>query len=883
MALKLSITYFLSILIFSNCVGQVVISGQILDSSTNSIVQNATILIKNYNSKKIEQYAFSDKNGEFKISLLSSIDSLTLEVRCLGYNPLILTKKNNSQILKLLLTQSIFELKEIIIEQEPIRKRGDTLVYSMGTFKDKNDRVIADVLKRLPGIEVEPNGRILYQGEPINKYYIEGLDLLNGRYKLANDNLNVDAVQSVEILENHQPIRMLDSLVFSEKAALNIRLKKKYSNTGQITAGAGIFPFLWDENITPMVFSKSFQMIGTLQANNVGKNIFNQTMQLTPGSSGSFNVGGNQKKEWVGIQRLSNPSFTESRWLDNNAKMGSLNILKKLKSGFEFRMTTDFYSDIQFQNGYTKSTFFKPETENVELVENKQNRLGFNSHKAELTIQKNTKAKYLKNSLKINTYWDNQLGQINGASGFITQKSQLPNFSVSNGFSDFIRIKKNILTLNSSILFEKTPQNLSVSPGSFIGLFNNGFDYERINQNVLVTKVTTENSVQTIRKILKISIESHLGFSIDRENLTSNISIDNFKDKTQVGDAFSNNLKWKNDKMFFKPILRYNIKNWKMSMNLPLTFNMIKAEDEILGKNLNLNKFVFEPKLSFYNEFKNFWNTNISINKSNRFSDINQIYFGYLLTNYREIKRYNAPIQQIVNYTGSVSLNYRNPINNIFGGISYFKTYSTNNIIFSNSINSNGSIEINALESNNISNTQSINGRIGKYIREIKTTASLKNSIIKQTGFQIINEKLSEVETFSIRPNFEINSNFSKWGGLVYSYNFSSFNNKIEKEAKPNANQQSHFLKLNLSSENNLFLSLNNEYYINNFNQQKNIFSDLILRKSIGKRKIDLELNWINIFNRKEIITINPGTFSYVETSYILRPSQGIFKVRFSY
>jgi hypothetical protein len=883
MPLKITLTSFFLIFSFKLVFSQIQIDGQVIDKLTETPIQNANITIKKIGSESIISFAFTDKNGKFSIKSVIGLDSIQLYARTLGYAPFSVKLLNTSQKILVNLEQSIIELKELNVKQNPIKEYGDTLIYSVGAFKDKNDRVIADVLKRLPGIEVEPNGQILYQGEPINKYYIEGLDLLNGRYKLANDNLNIDAVQSVEILENHQPIRMLDSLVFSEKAALNIRLKNKYSNTGQITAGAGIAPVLWDENITPMVFSKSFQMIGTLQANNVGKNISNQTIQLTPGSSGTFNVGGNQKKEWVGIQRLSNPSFTESRWLDNNAKMGSLNILKKLKSGFEFRMTTDFYSDNQFQIGYTKSTFFKPGTKNVELVENKQNRLGFNSHKAELTIQKNTKAKYLKNSLKINTYWDNQLGQINGASGLILQKSHLPNFSVSNAFSDFIRIKKNILTLNSSILFEKTPQNLSVSPGSFIGLFNNDFDYERINQNVLVTKVSSENSVQTIRKILKISIESHLGFSIDRENLTSNISIDNFKDKTKVGDAFSNNLKWKNDKIFFKPILRYNIKNWKMSMNLPLTFNMIKAEDEILGKNLNLNKLVFEPKLSFYNELKNFWNTNISINKSNRFSDINQIYLGYLLTNYREIKRYNAPIQQVVNYSGSVSLNYRNPLNNIFGGISYFKTYSTNNIIFSNSINSNGSIEINALESNNTSNTQSINGRIGKYFREIKTTASLKNSITKQSSFQIINEKLSEVETFSIRPNFEINSNFSKWGGLVYSYNFSSFNNKIEKEVKPNVNQQSHFLKLNLSSKNNLLLSLNNEYYINNFNQQKNIFSDLLLRKTIGKRKIDLELNWINIFNRKEIITINSGAFSYFETSYSLRPSQGIFKVRFSY
>jgi hypothetical protein len=51
---------------------------------------------------------------------------------------------------------------------------------------------------------VLPDGKILYQGKAINKYYIEGLDLLEGKYNLANDNLPYQEVSQVQILENHQ-------------------------------------------------------------------------------------------------------------------------------------------------------------------------------------------------------------------------------------------------------------------------------------------------------------------------------------------------------------------------------------------------------------------------------------------------------------------------------------------------------------------------------------------------------------------------------------------------------------------------------------------------------------------------------------------------------
>jgi hypothetical protein len=117
----------------------------------------------------------------------------------------------------------------------------------------------------MPGIEVLPDGKILYQGK-VNKYYIEGLDLLEGKYNLANDNLPYQEVSQVQILENHQPIKTLDSLQFSDRTALNIKLKNTYTFTGQarlevVLARYFGMPILSD------AFSKR-QMLTTYQTNN---------------------------------------------------------------------------------------------------------------------------------------------------------------------------------------------------------------------------------------------------------------------------------------------------------------------------------------------------------------------------------------------------------------------------------------------------------------------------------------------------------------------------------------------------------------------------------------------------------------------------------------
>ncbi len=89
------------------------------------------------------------------------------------------------------------------------------------SFRGKDDHYLVDVLKKLPGIEVSENGTISYRGNSINRFNIEGQDLLGNRYNQATRNLPVDAVAQVQIMENDQPIRALKDNTPSERATLN--------------------------------------------------------------------------------------------------------------------------------------------------------------------------------------------------------------------------------------------------------------------------------------------------------------------------------------------------------------------------------------------------------------------------------------------------------------------------------------------------------------------------------------------------------------------------------------------------------------------------------------------------------------------------------------
>ena len=91
----------------------------------------------------------------------------------------------------------------------------------------------------MPGITVRGNGSIEYMGKPINEFYIEGLNMLQGRYTLATRNISADDIATVDVYENHQPVRVLENVVYSDKAALNLTLKKKslMRPIGRVAAG----------------------------------------------------------------------------------------------------------------------------------------------------------------------------------------------------------------------------------------------------------------------------------------------------------------------------------------------------------------------------------------------------------------------------------------------------------------------------------------------------------------------------------------------------------------------------------------------------------------------------------------------------------------------
>ena len=97
--------------------------------------------------------------------------------------------------------------------------RQDTINYDVSRFISPKDESVKDILKRLPGIQVNDAGKISYNGKDISRFYVEGMDLSDGRYGQISNNLQANAVETAQVLENHQPIRVLSKKISTEDIA----------------------------------------------------------------------------------------------------------------------------------------------------------------------------------------------------------------------------------------------------------------------------------------------------------------------------------------------------------------------------------------------------------------------------------------------------------------------------------------------------------------------------------------------------------------------------------------------------------------------------------------------------------------------------------------
>lgn len=228
---------------FSSFSQTIEVTGKVTDSLQNPLEYTNLLVIPDANDVNI-RFAITDGKGEYKLKLDTN-QTYQLTVSYLGYvsQTISIETKESDFTKNFTLLESTSQLDEININYTPpVTVKQDTIIYLADKFVDGSERKLREVLKKLPGVEVDREGNVTANGKKVTKVLVEGKTFFTGDSKLAVNNIPADAVDQVEILDNYSEVAMLKGLQDSDQMAMNIKLKedKKKFAFGDIEVGTGI-------------------------------------------------------------------------------------------------------------------------------------------------------------------------------------------------------------------------------------------------------------------------------------------------------------------------------------------------------------------------------------------------------------------------------------------------------------------------------------------------------------------------------------------------------------------------------------------------------------------------------------------------------------------
>ena len=369
-------------------------TGRVTDRSGKPLV-SASVVAKG-DDGSVVAFARAGQDGYFSLTIPQGKEAKSVEFLMMGFAKVSIPLKDykNGQTIKM--QEQAIVLKEVKVTPQRIREQGDTLTYSVESFKMKQDRSIADVIAKMPGLEVLPSGTIRYQGKAINRFYIEGMDLLGGKYAMASENLSADKVKSVQVYENHQPVKALKDIKFSEQAALNLILKDEAKNVWQgvvdVATGYGD-EWLRDARWLEMVFGRKKQSISMVKANNTGKDIEHEVTDLT-----QFDKTAPTEDGILGDISLGAPNLDARRSKFNDTYIAATNWLFKTKQDDDLKLQVTGLYDCSRQQQDRQTVYL--DADSAVITEEQTARCTRSAWQAELLYKANRDNHYLSNTLK---------------------------------------------------------------------------------------------------------------------------------------------------------------------------------------------------------------------------------------------------------------------------------------------------------------------------------------------------------------------------------------------------------------------------------------------------------------------------------------------------
>ena len=716
------------------------IEGRVTDKVTRQPLESATVTLQQEGDGNIINYTLTDVDGCFQLSS-SSLKDRTITVFYMGYRkktvPVLAGRP-----LTIELEQEAIMLKEVQIRSGRVWGRQDTLKYDLTRFASSKDRNVSDVLKKLPGINVEENGTIKYNGKAISNLYVEGMDVSGGRYNQINNNLKADAVQAAEVIEGHQPIKSLRGKTFTDDVALNLKLKPEVRSKWIYTvmAGGGYGEkALYDASFNALQLSRNRQTVYTYKANNTGRNLFSDQQKLASGNSFD-RVTDSNLPIFLPLPEPAMP-LSQKRLLFNETHTASANRLYRLDEEKQLRFQLGYIHDrTTRQYGSEEIYYFAQDT--VHTATNRHDRLKTDCLNAEVNYEDNTVSRYTRENFSFAGTWKSGVSDITG-DNVIFQKIKNSQWELKNYFNQLYTKEKYTWGIRSYIRYTHLPalltvihRNLPVSSADnrLIATCIHRRDELNLPDNI------NENTYRTVTGQTYESIPTEYE-EMNIDNAYTDNALYGMRKKNGVnyqltggfrGELSSvrqeNSYSVPRYSFYTIPRIEWERTDFLLTAAATVWWNRLPKQ--------SYSRFYAAPSLYFRYKFSPRWKMSLSGSLDESEGGIQDIYPFHYREDYRTVVKHTGKVAVTVRQLYTCYLEYKNTVKEFFWTLSASYSHNRYNLMAERNYKD-GNFYLSSVERNHSSYSYALNtiGSKGVYDWNLKT--SLELTLARNEGKQL--------------------------------------------------------------------------------------------------------------------------------------------------
>lgn len=692
------------------------ISGRVADSA-GEVLPGVVVKMSDSSGSTVA-FCSTDGKGGFTLKYQQTPDpKWHVSFGLLGFATKTLAAGRLHNGMMVTLEEAPLELKEVVVKVPSIKSIGDTLVYDVASFRSASDRNIEDVIKKLPGVEVSPEGRIYYNGESINRFYIEGLDVVGGRYAIATRNISPDDIISVSVYENHQPKRVLKDISFSEKAAINLKMKKKsmLKPVGNVKGGAGAddnSDAKWLGEIFGMLIAPGSQTIITGKGNNWGKSYTNETRSLISESTGKSSVASGL----YGATPFGTAQIPAERYFDNRSASASVNTVAKFGEYGKLGFTADYTDENNRITNSESITYSNGDDPSIGFHESIRSHPHSREVKGGLNVEYNAPKNYISDKLTFRgRFADNSYGISNA--GEVRQLSRTDDYSFKNAFDGTVRIGNRIISVKSDIAVVNTPVSRLSAADAGSGVTT------LAQRGRALTFTTDERASYT----WMLGAYSHIGASLRFQS-----AYDMFRSdySSESSGTAANDVKGHDLTLTVTPQYQYKPNtSYSLNIQVPVSYSSMSFDNLLSGAKYPTDRVDMGAKVSFNMRPGANFRASLTLGQQNTLGGIKDYIVNPVYTTYRQRTTFGSgELNLRKSYSASTNLNYRDPVKAFFATLTALYRIGHNNRISGSDVTP-GQVTGSVEKSDNRSHMFMSSLSLSKNMRSWRTTFTLDGHV----------------------------------------------------------------------------------------------------------------------------------------------------------